>query len=156
MVSKEVLVATNFPAALSSLAGSTSSSVIPNKEVVVADALTDFDVRTVQSTDDQAAVHLELHVQKCRSFPCGGDVLGQLRGRDQGFRDRNVVIRDEDNLHQVPDFGSLLTTSPTAVTKRTILFAWMYVAYALPPKTHTLGTTFALSSLDIALICLYL
>ena len=64
MVSKKDFGATNFPG--SSFLSRRFDLVFgyaEQEEVVVADALSDFNVRAVQGTDDQATVHLELHVR---------------------------------------------------------------------------------------------
>ena len=74
------------------------------EEVILTNALSDFNVRTIEGTDDQATIHLELHVGSTGGFGArGGDVLRKFRRRDQRFSQGNVVIRDEDNLEEVTD-----------------------------------------------------
>mmetsp|Transcript_32717 Transcript_32717/g.82484 ORF Transcript_32717/g.82484 Transcript_32717/m.82484 type:complete len:471 (-) Transcript_32717:404-1816(-) len=76
------------------------------EEIFVAHALADLHVSAVQRADDEAAVHLELHVGRAGRLGAGSaDVLRQLRGGDQRLGQRHVVVGDKHHLKEVADFG---------------------------------------------------
>lgn len=76
-----------------------------DKDVLFADLLGDFDVRTVQRADGQRAVQGQLHVAGTGRFFTGGrDLLGNIRRRDQHFSRRNAVVRQEHHLQLVAHF----------------------------------------------------
>mmetsp|Transcript_40127 Transcript_40127/g.103876 ORF Transcript_40127/g.103876 Transcript_40127/m.103876 type:complete len:708 (-) Transcript_40127:720-2843(-) len=80
--------------------------VAKDEHVLLAGLLGDLDVGAVQGANDEAAIHHKLHVGGARGLGAGrGDVLAQLRGRDDDLRQRDVVVRDEDKLEQVADVG---------------------------------------------------
>mmetsp|Transcript_1100 Transcript_1100/g.3068 ORF Transcript_1100/g.3068 Transcript_1100/m.3068 type:complete len:926 (+) Transcript_1100:706-3483(+) len=68
--------------------------------------LRDLDVGAVPGADDEAAVHLELHVGGARRLGAGsGDVLRQLRAGDDGLGERDVVVGQEVQAQVVLGVG---------------------------------------------------
>mmetsp|Transcript_9191 Transcript_9191/g.25696 ORF Transcript_9191/g.25696 Transcript_9191/m.25696 type:complete len:389 (-) Transcript_9191:1423-2589(-) len=86
------------------------------EEVLLAHALPDLHVGTVQRANEQAAVHLELHVARAGGFRAGGgDVLAQLRGRDELLGQGDVVVGHEVDPHQVFHVGVVVDDLANAV-----------------------------------------
>lgn len=64
-------------------------------QIVVGVALTD-------GTEQQATVQAELHVRRTRRLRSGcGDVLADVRRRDENLGERNRVVRKEEKAEQV-------------------------------------------------------
>ena len=89
------------------------------EEILRADFLTDFDIRTVEGADGKRPVQRELHVAGAARFLAGsGDLLGQIGGGVNGVRVLYVEVGEEDDLqsvaqgrvvvHQVADGGDEL------------------------------------------------
>ena len=70
-----------------------------DEDVVVADPLADLDVGAVERADGQRAVERQLHVAGARGLHAGGgNLLGQVGGRDDHLRQADVVVRQEHHL----------------------------------------------------------
>ena len=70
------------------------------------DLVPDFDVGPVQGAHRQRAVQGELHVARARRFLARrGDLLAEVGRRDDLFRQRHAVIRQEDHPEQPPRPG---------------------------------------------------
>src|SRR5690349_13471819 len=89
------------------------------EEIVRADFLADFDVRTVERADGERPVERELHVAGAARFHAGSrDLLGQIGGGINGVGVLHVEVGKEDDLqsvaygwvvvHQVADGGDEL------------------------------------------------
>mmetsp|Transcript_93814 Transcript_93814/g.195689 ORF Transcript_93814/g.195689 Transcript_93814/m.195689 type:complete len:706 (-) Transcript_93814:403-2520(-) len=73
---------------------------------VLATLLSNLNVGAIHSADDQATVHHKLHVGGATSLGAGGgDVLGDVGGRDDGLSRSHRVIGDEGNLEVRRDVG---------------------------------------------------
>mmetsp|Transcript_50300 Transcript_50300/g.139674 ORF Transcript_50300/g.139674 Transcript_50300/m.139674 type:complete len:318 (+) Transcript_50300:689-1642(+) len=82
------------------------SSCAEQEEVFLPHTLADLHVGAVQRADEQAAVHLELHITGTRGLRAsGGDVLAQLSGGDELLSQRDVVVRHEVDPHEVLHVG---------------------------------------------------
>mmetsp|Transcript_40032 Transcript_40032/g.119234 ORF Transcript_40032/g.119234 Transcript_40032/m.119234 type:complete len:351 (-) Transcript_40032:1752-2804(-) len=67
-----------------------------HKDLLDASLLGNLDVCTVPGAQDQAAIHLELHVGCTRCLGAGGrDVLRHLRCRDDSLSKRHIVVGQE-------------------------------------------------------------
>mmetsp|Transcript_9192 Transcript_9192/g.25702 ORF Transcript_9192/g.25702 Transcript_9192/m.25702 type:complete len:277 (-) Transcript_9192:1606-2436(-) len=76
------------------------------EEVLLAHALPDLHVGTVQRANEQAAVHLELHVAGARGLQASRrDVLTELSGRDELLGRGDIVVGHEVQAHDVVDVG---------------------------------------------------
>ena len=74
------------------------------EEVFLAGLLRHFDGRAIARADRQRAVHHEFHVARAAGLVAGGgDLVGDIAGRDQLFRQRNAVIGQEHNLEPAAD-----------------------------------------------------
>ena len=82
-----------------------------DEDIVVADLLVDLDIGAVERADGQRAVERQLHVAGAGGFDAGGrDLLGQVgRGHDH-LGQRDVVVRQEDDLERPRTVGSALMT----------------------------------------------
>ena len=89
------------------------------EEILRADFLADFDVRTVERADGERPVERELHIAGAARFLAGGgDLLGQIGGGINEVRVLHVEVGEEDDLqpvahgrvvvHQVADGGDEL------------------------------------------------
>ena len=75
-----------------------------DEDIVGAHFFADLDVGTVECADGQRAVRHELHVAGAgRLFAGGGNLLRKIGGRDDFFRERNPIIREEDHFEFPPD-----------------------------------------------------
>ena len=75
-----------------------------NEDILAAHGLADLHVGAVHRADGQRAVHHELHVARAGGFLARDrDLLGDLRGRHDHFRQGDLVILDEHNLELIPD-----------------------------------------------------
>src|SRR4029077_3217816 len=69
------------------------------EEVLLTSLLGHLDGRAVTRSDRQGSVHHELHIARSTCFIAGGgNLVGNVAGRNQSFSQRNVVIRQENNL----------------------------------------------------------
>src|SRR5487761_2266742 len=69
------------------------SSQTEQEKVLRAHFFADLDVRTIQSTYGDRAVHHELHVACSRSFLArGGYLLGQICSRTDHLHRRNTIV----------------------------------------------------------------
>jgi len=76
------------------------------EEVLGADTLTDFDVRTVQRTDGEGAVEGELHVAGAGRLLAGlGDLLVEVGGWDEVLGEADVVVPREEDVQLALDVG---------------------------------------------------
>ena len=74
------------------------------EEVLSADALTDFDVGTVEGADGHGTVESELHVAGTGGFLAGlGDLLVKVGGRDEVLCEANVVVPREVDVQLALD-----------------------------------------------------
>ena len=75
-------------------------------DIVLADIVAHFDIGAIERADRQRAVEAELHVAGARGFHAGRrDLLGKVGGRNHDFRQRNVVVRHEDDFQQAAHGG---------------------------------------------------
>ena len=73
-----------------------------DEDVLVAHFFGDFYVRTVQRTDGQRAVQRQLHVTGAGGLFTGrGNLLGNVRRRNQHLCRRHAVIRQEDHFQLI-------------------------------------------------------
>jgi hypothetical protein len=72
------------------------------EEILRADFLADFDVRTIERTDGERPVERELHVAGAARFLAGGgDLLGQIGGGINEVCVLHVEVGEEDDLQPV-------------------------------------------------------
>ena len=63
-----------------------------------------LDIGAVERADGQRAVQRQLHVAGARRLhPGGRDLLRQVGGRDDRFREAYIVVRQENHLQPVAD-----------------------------------------------------
>src|SRR5437773_3928366 len=68
-----------------------------NENVLRADLIAYLDVRAVERADGERAIQRQLHVAGAGGFLAGGrDLLAQLRSGNDGLRERDAVIGQED------------------------------------------------------------
>ena len=68
------------------------------EEILLARLLRHFDRCAIPRPDCQGAVHHEFHVACATGFiACGRDLVGNITGRDQPLRERNVVFGQKQN-----------------------------------------------------------
>ncbi len=87
-----------------------------DRDVLRADMVADFDIGAVERADRQRAVQRELHVAGAGGFHTrGGNLLGQIRGRNDHLGEADIVIRDEHHFEPadgvrvaVDDFGDVI------------------------------------------------
>ena len=73
-----------------------------NKDIFFTDFLSDFNVRTIQRTDSKRTIERQFHIAGTGSFfTCSRNLFGDIRRRDQFFRRRNTIIRQEHHLQLV-------------------------------------------------------
>lgn len=83
-----------------------SDSGAEDEFVFFSDFFADFDVGTVHGTEEDAAVHDELHVGSSGGFHTScGDVLGDFGGGDDDHGAGDVVVGVEDDLEEFVDCG---------------------------------------------------
>ena len=75
-----------------------------DEDIVPAHMFEDLDIGAIQRTDGQRAIQGELHVAGAGGFHAGRrDLLREICGRDDHFRQADVIVRDEDDLQDVAD-----------------------------------------------------
>lgn len=73
-----------------------------NKDIFFTDFLGDFNVRTIQRTDSKRTIERQFHIAGTGSFfTCSRNLFGDIRRRDQFFRRRNAIIRQEHHLQLI-------------------------------------------------------
>src|SRR5690606_14213013 len=76
------------------------------EEILGSHLFADFDVGAVEGAYGQGTVDRELHVTRAAGlFAGGGNLLGQVAGREYLLRQGNPVILEKDHLEQVARVG---------------------------------------------------
>ena len=74
------------------------------KDVIVADTLMDFHIRSVLCAEGDGSVQHEFHVSGTAGLFGGErDLLGDITGRDQPFRHRHIVVFHHDDFEPGAD-----------------------------------------------------
>ncbi len=67
-----------------------------------------FDIGAIERADRQRTIERELHIARARSFHARSrDLLREIRRRNDDFRERHIVVRNEDDL-QKPAHGRIV------------------------------------------------
>ena len=75
-----------------------------NKDVVLADVLADLDISAVERADGDGAIERKLHIAGAGGFHAGGgNLLGQVGGRNDRLGKAHTVVRREHELQPVAD-----------------------------------------------------
>lgn len=75
---------------------SNSWKKLQRTDVIFANFFSNLDIRAINSTNEQSTIKAKFHVRRARCL-CAGcrNVLRDVRGRDENFRKRNWVVRQE-------------------------------------------------------------
>ena len=77
-----------------------------DEDVFETDRFADLDVGAVERADRERAVQRHFHVARAGCLHAGrGNLLGEIRRRNDGFREADVVVRQERDLEPVADIG---------------------------------------------------
>src|SRR3569832_2516550 len=75
-------------------------------DVVLAHLLTNLDIRAIEGADGERADKREFHIAGARGLGTGGgDLLGEIAGRDDHLRERYAVIGQKNHLELIADGG---------------------------------------------------
>ena len=73
-----------------------------HEALVLLGVFGDFDIRTIDSAEQESAVNRKLHITRTRGFgPRSTDLYTDIRRRDQDFSNGNAVIGNEGDPEQV-------------------------------------------------------
>ena len=78
--------------------------IAENENIVGTDTLHNLDIRAVKRPDRQCTIRSQLHVTGTGGFRSRhGNLLGQVRRRDNHFSQTDTVIRNEHHLQPIAD-----------------------------------------------------
>lgn len=82
----------------------TGDSFTEDEHIFFTNFLSDLNIGTVHSSNDERSIHDKFHVGSTRSLgTSGGNMLGNFRGWDNNLSRRYVVVGQENNLQKISD-----------------------------------------------------
>lgn len=95
-----------------------------DKDILFTHLLSDFNVSAVQRSHSQRPVQRQFHVAGAgRLFPGGRNLLGNIRRRNEHFRRRDAVIRQENHLQLITHRRVVINGFRNLIDSKMMFFA---------------------------------